>query len=50
MPLAIMTQVTPAKTFGLDLAPYPRVARVFEECMAIPAFAEAHPSRQPDTE
>jgi maleylacetoacetate isomerase len=48
--IAVVTQVTPAKTFGLDLAPYPRIVRVYETCMAIPAFAEAHPAKQPDTE
>jgi maleylacetoacetate isomerase len=48
--IAVVTQVTPAKTFGLDLAPYPRVMRVYDSCMAIPAFAEAHPAKQPDTE
>jgi maleylacetoacetate isomerase len=48
--IAVVTQVTPAKTFGLDLAPYPQVMRVYDSCMAIPAFAEAHPARQPDTE
>ena len=48
--IAVVTQVTPAKTFGLDLAAYPRVLRVYDSCMAIPAFAEAHPAKQPDTE
>ena len=48
--IAVVTQVTPAKTFGLDLAPYPRIVRVYDNCMAIPAFAEAHPAKQPDSE
>ena len=48
--IGVVTQVTPAKTFGLDLAPYPRVMRVYESAMAIPAFADAHPARQPDAE
>ena len=48
--IALVTQVTPAKTFDCDLAPYPHVMRVYDSCMAIPAFAEAHPSRQPDAE
>ena len=48
--IAVVTQVTPAKTFGLDLAPYPRVVRVYDSCLAIPAFAEAHPAKQPDSE
>jgi maleylacetoacetate isomerase len=48
--IGVVTQVTPARTFGLDLAPYPRVMRVYESAMAIPAFADAHPAKQPDTE
>ena len=48
--IAVVTQVTPARTFGVDLAPYARVVRVYDSCMAIPAFADAHPSKQPDAE
>ena len=48
--ICLVTQVTPAKTFGVPLAPYPRVMRVHDACMAIPAFADAHPSKQPDAE
>jgi maleylacetoacetate isomerase len=48
--IGLMTQVTPARTFGADLAPYPRVMRVYDTCMAIAAFADAHPTKQPDYE
>jgi len=48
--ICLVTQVTPAKTFDCPLDAYPRVMRVYESCMAIPAFADAHPSKQPDTE
>ena len=48
--IGLMTQVTPAKTFGVDLVPYPRVTRIYEACMTLPAFAEAQPARQPDAE
>jgi maleylpyruvate isomerase len=48
--IGLVTQVTPAKIFGLPLDPYPRVMRIYDACMAIPAFAEAHPSKQPDAE
>ena len=48
--IGVVTQVTPARTFGLDLTPYPRVLRVYDSCVAIPAFAAAHPSKQPDSE
>jgi glutathione S-transferase len=48
--ICLVTQVTPAKTFNLSLDPYPRVVRIHDTCMAIPAFADAHPSKQPDAE
>jgi hypothetical protein len=41
--------VTPAKTFDCPLDPYPRVMRIYDTCMAILAFADAHPSKQSDT-
>jgi maleylacetoacetate isomerase len=48
--ICLVTQVTPAMTFELPLDPYPRVMRVYDTCMAIPAFADAQPARQPDAE
>jgi maleylacetoacetate isomerase len=48
--ICLVTQVTPAQTFGCDLSRYPRVMRVHETCMGVPAFAAAHPSKQPDAE
>ena len=48
--IGLVTQVTPAKNFGADLAPYARVMRIYDCCMAIPAFADAAPARQPDAE
>jgi maleylacetoacetate isomerase len=48
--ICLVTQVTPAMTFNLSLDPYPRVMRVYNTCMTIPAFADAHPSKQPDAE
>jgi maleylacetoacetate isomerase len=48
--ICLVTQVTPAKTFNCPLDQYPRVMRVYDTCMAIPPFADAHPSKQPDTE
>ena len=39
--IALVTQVTPAKTFQSDLAPYPRVMRVYDSCTAIPALTSA---------
>ena len=48
--IGLITQVTPAKTFNTQLDPYPRVMRIYGTCMAIPAFADAAPARQPDAE
>ena len=46
--ICLMTQVTPAQLFKADTAPYPRVMRIYDHCMTIPAFADAHPRKQPD--
>jgi maleylacetoacetate isomerase len=48
--ICLVTQVTPAKTLDCPLDAFPRVMRVYETCMAIPAFADAHPANQPDSE
>jgi maleylacetoacetate isomerase len=48
--IGLVTQVTPARNFNADLSPYPRVMRIYEACMAIPAFADAAPAKQPDAE
>ena len=48
--ICLVTQVTPAKTFDCPLVDYPRIMRIYDRCMAMPAFADAHPSRQPDAE
>jgi maleylacetoacetate isomerase len=46
--ICLVTQVTPAQLFKCPLEPYKRVMRIYEACMTIPAFAEAHPRKQPD--
>jgi maleylacetoacetate isomerase len=48
--IGLVTQVTPAKTFNTDLASYSRVTRIYDACMALPAFADAAPAKQPDAE
>ena len=48
--ICLVTQVTPAQLFQSNLEPFKRVMRIYHACMAIPAFAEAHPRRQPDFE
>jgi maleylacetoacetate isomerase len=46
--ICLVTQVTPAQLFKCPLEPYKRVMRIYEACMTIPAFADAHPRKQPD--
>jgi len=48
--ICLVTQVTPAQLFKVDLAPYPRVTEIHGRCMEIPAFANSHPRKQPDAE
>ena len=48
--IALVPQVVNAQRYRLDLAPYPTIARIFETCMKLEAFAAAHPERQPDRE
>src|SRR6266446_5938057 len=46
--IALVPQVVNAERYRLDLAPYPTIARIFENCMKLDAFAAAHPGHQPD--
>lgn len=47
---ALVPQMFSASRFGVDTAPYPTLRAIYEACEALPAFAEAHPARQPDSE
>lgn len=44
----LVPQVYNARRFGVDLAPYPAISSVADAALAHPAFAAAHPDRQPD--
>lgn len=46
--ICLVTQVTPGQLFKCDLARYQRVMRVYDAAMSLPAFAAAHPRKQPD--
>ena len=48
--IALVPQVVNAERYKLDLAPYPTINRIFENCMKLDAFAAAHPDHQPDRE
>jgi maleylacetoacetate isomerase len=46
----LVPQVFNATRFELDLAPYPNIVRINDNCAQLEAFAVAHPARQPDAE
>ncbi|MCI5078547.1 maleylacetoacetate isomerase [Oricola sp.] len=48
--ICLVPQVFSAHRFKVDLTDMPRIRAIHEACEALPAFAEAHPSRQPDAE
>jgi maleylacetoacetate isomerase len=48
--IALAPQVVNSERYRLDLRPYPTIARIFETCMTLDAFAAAHPQQQPDCE
>jgi maleylacetoacetate isomerase len=43
----LASHVAGAERFGADLQPFPAVRRIQGACMSLPAFANAHPLRQP---
>ncbi len=46
----LVPQVYSAERFAVDLAPYPRLQAATDTARALPAFAAAHPDRQPDAD
>jgi len=44
----LVPQVYNARRFGVPLDGYPTIESVDAHCAALPAFAAAHPDRQPD--
>ena len=48
--IALVPQVVNSERYRLDLSPYPTITRIYRACMALDAFAAAHPQRQPDYE
>ena len=45
--ICLAGQAAGSSYFKVDLAPYPTVKRIVDTCMAIDAFARAHPLKQP---
>ncbi len=48
--ILLVPQVVNAGTYQLDMTPYPVISRIFDACMALTAFANAHPQVQADAE
>lgn len=46
--VCLLPQVFNAQRFNVDMAPYPRLAAIAENLAVLSAFADAHPSSQPD--
>jgi maleylpyruvate isomerase len=46
----LVPQIYSAERFGVDLTPFPHVVLAGHNAAAHPAFAAAHPSRQPDAD
>ena len=44
----LVPQVFNARRFECDLSPYPTLSRIADRCNQLPAFASAHPDKQPD--
>ncbi len=45
--ICLVSHAVGAKFFGVELAPFPTATGIVERCLAIDAFARAHPLRQP---
>lgn len=48
--ICLVPQVFSAARFGVDISHLKRVTEIHARCEELPAFADAHPARQPDFE
>lgn len=48
--LCLVPQIFNAGRFKVDMTPFPTLKRIFDNCMKLPAFDLAQPSKQPDAE
>ena len=44
----LIPQVDSSKRFKVDMSKYPHIQRIYDACMALPAFQAAAPMNQPD--
>lgn len=48
--ICLVAQVANNARFSVDMEPYPTIRRIYDTCMALPAFQKAAPANQPDAE
>ena len=48
--VCLVPQLGNARRYGCDLAKYPAIVQIEKNCMAVAAFADAAPEKQPDAE
>jgi maleylpyruvate isomerase len=48
--ICLLPQMANARRVDFDFAPYPTLLRIEAACVALPAFANAAPAKQPDAE
>jgi len=48
--VCLFAQMLNNKRFGVDMQPYPTIARIHDACAVHPAFVAALPDKQPDAE
>ncbi|HEY7165563.1 MAG TPA: maleylacetoacetate isomerase [Candidatus Binatia bacterium] len=48
--ICLVPQMSNARRFGCDLARFPRLQKIEQNCLKIQAFADAAPEKQPDAE
>jgi maleylpyruvate isomerase len=48
--ICLAAQVANNGRFGVEMAPYPTIQRIYDRCMTLPAFISAAPGNQPDAE
>jgi maleylacetoacetate isomerase/maleylpyruvate isomerase len=48
--VCIVPQIFNAQRFDCRLDHVPRIMRIFDACMKLPAFVDAQPAKQPDAE
>lgn len=46
--LCIVAQIYNAQRWGVDMAPFPKITRIAENCLAWPQIVAAHPHKQQD--